>query len=149
MKSSSLIGKSIKLSSIALLCSIYLGAIGTAHSDDYDEPLPIERITREPQEFIGREVDGVARVTRVVSDRGFFVGEKDGRQLLVVLTRERKSPQKIQVGQLLDIEGIVAQADEQGRLSNAPNLEAETRQALQQEKTVLVALPKDVEIEGR
>ncbi len=107
-------------------------------------PVVYERLTVIPASTHGQTVQGHARVTDVISDRGFWItddhgtDEVDPSQKMFVVIRE-DVPQTemidIDVGDRLELTGIVMNADDMDQLQGT--LEQDTRDAIASDERFL------------
>lgn len=121
------------------------GEVGTAVPEAM---LPVAAILNAPAQYASQTVAGAARVTDVVSDRGFWI-EENGQRLFVVLgekgagTNAAEHVVDIEAGQTVRMSGHVYTSAEQvpgGRLEN------DARQAIAGQKAFLHVNPQDVSV---
>ncbi|MBW3624831.1 MAG: hypothetical protein KY468_15620 [Armatimonadetes bacterium] len=93
-------------------------------------------IGANPANYIGQTVSVTATVPQVISDRGFWV-EAGGQRMFAILRQSLDSPEvppDVNAGQTVRFQATVLNPDEAARL---PDIEPETRQALQGQKAIL------------
>ncbi len=111
------------------------------------EMLPVATILGGPEQYANQPVSGNARVTEVVSDRGFWV-EENGQRMFVLLgekgagTNAAEHHTDIKAGQTLRLSGHVFTSADQ---VPGGNVEAEARQAIQGQRAFLHVMPQDVQ----
>lgn len=108
--------------------------------------IPVAAILAGPTEYANRTVAGTARVTEVISDRGFWI-EENGQRMFVVLGEKgagSNAPENavnVQAGQTVRLSGHVYTTADQVPGSV---LEQETRTVIADQKAFLHVLPRDV-----
>lgn len=110
--------------------------------------LALGQIMGAPDASAGQTVSGTARVTEVVSDRGFWV-EEGGQRMFVVLAEPQSAERRIDInqGQTVQLSGTVQKG---GTGAQTPaGLEQEAQQIAQKEAAFLMVRPADVTISGQ
>lgn len=126
---------------MAMADTTAMGAAGAAGA------LPIAQILANPGQYGSQTVSGTARVTEVISDRGFWI-EDAGQRMFVVLDEPQGAEQAVDInaGQTLSLSGQVRDGSALGMLTT---LEQETRQVAQGQPAFLIVRPAGVTIAGQ
>jgi hypothetical protein len=101
--------------------------------------LPVAAVLRDPASYAGRDIAGVAAVSSAISDRGFWV-EQDGQRMFAVIDESasgRSEVADINEGQRLRLQGTVYSSAMAAQLPGVQNLEAQTRQIIQNQPAFL------------
>ena len=106
--------------------------------------LPVAAILANPGQYGTQAVSGTARVTDVISDRGFWV-EEGGQRMFVVIAEPQASEQAIDIntGQTIRLSGTVREGSAAGQLTG---LEAEAQRTAQGQPAFLLVNPSDVSV---
>lgn len=92
--------------------------------------LPVAVILASPSSYFGQEVSGVANVTEVISDRGFWV-ENEGQRAFVILGQGiPEAGVKVRAGDRITLTGTFMESQKLGEMPEIGQLEADTRQAI-------------------
>jgi hypothetical protein len=104
------------------------------------EMLPIGAIVGAPDQYFDKDVRGAARVTEVISDRGFWV-ESEGQRALVMLAEGiPEAGVNVEAGQQLDIQGVFLRPD----AANTSQVEPQAAQVLQDQPGFIRANSVDI-----
>lgn len=126
---------------MAMADTTAMGAMGAAGAAG---ALPIAQILANPGQYASQTVTGTARVTDVISDRGFWI-EEAGQRMFVVLDEPQGAEPVVDIntGQTVQLSGQVRDASAVGQLTT---LEQETRQVAQGQPAFLIVRPAGVSI---
>jgi len=103
------------------------------------EVLPLATILSSPAGYVGRTIQGVATVSSVVTDRGFWV-EQNGQRMFAVIDESvggQSEVADINVGQQLRFQGTVEDTARASQLAGVQNLKPDTRQIIQSQPAFL------------
>jgi hypothetical protein len=130
---------------MAMADTTAMGAAGAAAAAG--GALPIAQILANPGQYGSRTVTGTARVTEVISDRGFWI-EDAGQRMFVVLDEPQGAEPVVDInaGQSVQLQAQVRDASAVGQLTT---LEQETRQVAQGQPAFLIVRPAGVTITGQ
>jgi hypothetical protein len=123
----------------------------TTNETDTAEIMPISNIIGNVGSYIGRQVQGTAMVSSVVSDRGFWV-EQNGQSLFAVIDESvggRSEVMDINKGQRLWLQGNIYNTAEASKLPGVQNLEKETRDIINSQPAFLYVHAWNVNIKDR
>ena len=124
-----------------------MGAAGAAGAAAAGGMIPVAQLLGTPDASVGQSVSGSARVTEVVSDRGFWI-EEGGQRMFVVMGEPQAAENRIDVnaGQTVRLSGTVQRGGAQAAVPTG--IEAEAQKIAQGQPLFLVVQPQDVQIEG-
>jgi hypothetical protein len=122
-------------------------AMGAAGAAGAAGALPIAQILANPGQYGSQTVSGTARVTEVISDRGFWI-EDAGQRMFVILDEPQGAERAVDInaGQTVSLSGQVRDGSALGQLTT---LEQETRQVAQGQPAFLIVRPAGVTIAGQ
>jgi len=106
--------------------------------------LPVAAILANPGQYGTQSVSGTARVTDVISDRGFWV-EDGGQRMFVVVAEPQSAEQAIDIntGQTIRLSGTVREGSSAGQLTG---VEQEAQRTAQGQPAFLLVNPSDVSV---
>lgn len=108
--------------------------------------IPVAAIVAAPSNY-GVPLDGTARVTSVVSDRGFWI-EEGGQRMFVVIDEPKPEVKDIDAGDVVMIkQGRVYPSSNVNSIPGA--LDAETRRIIASVPTVLYVKAQNIEIQKK
>lgn len=127
---------------MAMADTTAMGAAGAAGAAA--GALPVAAILASPGQYGTQSVSGTARVTDVISDRGFWV-EEGGQRMFVVIAEPQASEQAIDIntGQTIRLSGTVREGSAAGQLTG---LEQEAQRTAQGQPAFLLVNPSDVSV---
>lgn len=104
------------------------------------------QFARGPEQHIGNEVQGEAMVTKVFSDRGFWLRTDDGAMVLAVVREDVPRPEMIDIdeGQRIRLTGDALSASQLDQV--AGTLEQETKEAIRAQGTFISTHWRDISI---
>lgn len=110
------------------------------------ETVELGQFARAPQRYVGRSIHGEAAVTKVFSDRGFWLRTEDGSTILAIVREDVPRPEMIDIdeGQRLRLTGDALAASSVDEV--AGTLEPETKQAIRAQGTFLSTHWRNIEI---
>jgi hypothetical protein len=119
-------------------------AAGTAGAAGAAGALPVAAILASPGQYGTQAVSGTARVTDVISDRGFWV-EEGGQRMFVVIAEPQSAEQVVDIntGQTIRLSGAVREGSSAGQLTG---LEQEAQRTAQGQPAFLLVNPSDVSV---
>lgn len=105
----------------------------------------VRDLSVQPVDFVGQAVRGQARVDEVVSDRGFYIGQKPNR-LFVVFSEDaaKHSMVDISAGERVIFEGLLLSKGAADDLKG--DLEPKTRRALEQARAFVALSPENIRV---
>ena len=106
--------------------------------------IPISQIVASPAAWAGKRVTGEARVTEVVSDRGFWI-EDQGQRMFVLVNELPNEIKNVDAGQSLRISDAMVYA---GTDAIPGNMEAQALQIAKSQAAVLAVDTRSIEILG-
>ncbi len=107
--------------------------------------IPVAAILSAPTSY-GVPLDGRARVTEVVTDRGFWIGA-DGQRMFVVIDEPKPEIKEVQPGQTVVIRQATVYPSAQ--VTSIPGeLDADTRRIIESVPTVLYVKASNIELSG-
>ena len=114
------------------------GAAGAAGA------LPVAAILANPGQYGTQSVSGTARVTDVISDRGFWV-EDGGQRMFVVIAEPQSAEQVVDInaGQTIRLSGAVREGSSAAQLTG---VEQEAQRTAQGQPAFLLVNPSDVSV---
>ena len=106
--------------------------------------LPVAAILANPGQYGTQTVSGTARVTDVISDRGFWV-EEGGQRMFVVIAEPQGAEQAVDIntGQTIRLSGAVREGSAAAQLTG---VEAEAQRTAQGQPAFLLVNPSDVSV---
>lgn len=110
----------------------------------------VDRFLLAPIDFIGFGVQGQGTVTKVVSDRSFWLRTEDGgREFLAVVLEDAPEHEMIDIntGQKIDFTGLALGSNAADDLRGT--LEEETEEAIRSEPVFLAMFWKDIQVMGQ
>ena len=124
---------------MAMADTTAMGAAGAAAG-----ALPIAAVLANPGQYGSQAVSGTARVTEVISDRGFWV-EDAGQRMFVVIAEPQASEQAVDInaGQTVRLSGQVREGSAAGQVTG---LEAEAQRVAQGQPAFLMVNPSEVSV---
>ncbi|HEX8271351.1 MAG TPA: hypothetical protein VF615_01795 [Longimicrobiaceae bacterium] len=119
-------------------------AMGAAGAAGAAGALPVAQLLASPGQYASGGASGTARVTEVVSDRGFWV-EEGGQRMFVVIAEPQSAERAIDInaGQTLRLSGTVREGSAAGQVTG---LEQEAVQVAQGQPAFLLVNPSDVSV---
>lgn len=126
---------------MAMADTTALGAAGAAGAAG---ALPVAQLLANPGQYASGGASGTARVTEVVSDRGFWV-EGAGQRMFVVIAEPQASERAIDInaGQTLRLSGTVREGSAAGQVTG---LEQEAVQVAQGQPAFLLVNPSELSV---
>ncbi len=120
------------------------GAAGVAGAAGAAGALPIAAILASPGQYGTQSVSGSARVTDVISDRGFWV-EEGGQRMFVVIAEPQSAEQVVDInaGQTIRLSGSVREGSTAGQLTG---VEQEAQRTAQGQPAFLLVNPSEVSV---
>ncbi|MCR9159153.1 MAG: hypothetical protein ACE37F_09470 [Nannocystaceae bacterium] len=100
----------------------------------------------QPVEYLGKPVSGTGEVTRVISDRAFYIDAGPGDEVLAVVREDVPEREMIDIdaGQTITIEGLAMPAS---KVDYVPGtLEQDAKEAIAEEKAFISAHWTDIDI---
>lgn len=106
--------------------------------------LPVAAILASPGQYGAQTVSGTARVTDVISDRGFWV-EEGGQRMFVVIAEPQAAEQAVDIntGQTIRLSGTVREGSSAAQLTG---VEQEAQRTAQGQPAFLLVNPSDVSV---
>ena len=127
---------------MAMADTTAMGAAGAAGAAA--GALPIAQILAGPGQYASQSVSGTARVTEVISDRGFWV-EDAGQRMFVVIAEPQSAERAVDIntGQTIRLSGQVREGSAAGQVTG---LEQEAQRVAQGQPAFLMVNPSDVSV---
>lgn len=121
------------------------GGESATETEDDTKVYSMTTIYAAPVDYVGATVEGKAEVTKVISDRGFWV-EKDGNKFFAVVREDAPKHEMIDInkGQTVKFEGLLLEANQWQNLTGS--LEKETRQTIRQRDYFIAVYHDDMTV---
>jgi hypothetical protein len=111
--------------------------------------MPVAAILANPDAHFGQTVSGLATVSDVVADRGFWIhdasAQEGGQRIFVALDAAVQSPPTLAAGQRITLQGSVANPKGMEQMPGVMALPEETRRMLQPQPAFIRATEVEVQ----
>lgn len=106
--------------------------------------LPAAAILADPNEYEGRDVNGVVAVQEVAGPRAFWVGSQEQRLLVILAESDATMPPHVTAGQSVELRDAAVHHGTD--LDDIENLDDTTRSLLQGQSVYLIVEAEDVHV---